>query len=82
MTFSHAVFSFRHLVGSIFTISVYISLFNFPQEMNKRYVDWMNDVFLICVFVEIQVLIHPQHEVSIVSRILAAIILITQETAT
>ena len=55
MTFSHAVFSFRHLVGSICTISIYVS-----------------------VFVTIQVLIHPQHDVSIISRTLAAIILITQ----
>lgn len=35
-------------------------------------------VFLIFVFVAFQVFIHPQHEVSIISRTLAAIILITQ----
>lgn len=35
-------------------------------------------IFLIFVFVAIQVLIHPQHEVSIISRTLASIILIIQ----
>lgn len=38
----------------------------------------LNEWFFVCVFVAIQVFIHPKHEVSIILRTLAAIILIIQ----
>lgn len=80
LTFTNArflFFSFRPLAGSVFIISFYIACFNLPQEINKRYVDWMKDVFLICIFVRIQVFIHLQHELAILSRILTVIIFVT-----